>query len=1011
MKKPLISSVVIVVFLAVASSAALYYLDPTRAQSSTTTVYGKFYQFDIVAESGMVGLTGMGTGVSINDFGTVAFIGRTTAPYSVGEGVFVRSITGTAPVNISPGFQSTTRVFGNDVQINNNEQAIARDRTPGPITATRVWNASTTGARTIATGGLANSPFATTYNFGSLNNHVDDTDASKIENLTFGVIKNTSLVDAMVTPKAVPVTTSSLSKNESLISIQRPMMSDDGQIVMKVGPSVANSPADPIRVFSKTLGGSTMVAGDFGADDFGRAPGISDDGDAIAFFGDLANQPKANSMATNLGPGIFLEVRDTDNSRRMLRVAGREVNLENLDDPRCLPPECSLPFFAELGADANGMPVGFADSAGNHGFEKDSRIAVIHQPLGPDGLDGDTFIVSFIAKPTGVSPNGAFTHENGLWTVQIDFFADDSGLIKYKIRRPIPVVQINDQLGKDRYVRTINVYDQLARAIERPPLVRPERPGDHRVAMFVATSSTPGGAIGGQAVVRATQVDSDDDALFDHWEVNGIDFDQDGTIDLQLNAEPYNADPSKKDIFVEVDAMMGMYDPKDSFEKVQKAFKEAEGHGIGGINLRILPGGESSLPLSERIQFRAHTPKPLPCEGDVNFEDLRDQYFGTPEERNDPVKIQAKKMAVRYAIIAKGQRDTGSCERNGSSGRAIGFGAPYFFVTLGDWTDSEIKSLAGHCVSDALACGKLEAYAGTFMHELGHALGLRHGGGDDVNCKPNYPSVMNYTLQGRNYAPSRRLDYSRHELPELDETMLSEPLGVQGNFDDFVVWGINAFPFRRLEKADLPIDWDNDGSATGNPTTANINLVPEINLCRSQALESLKGHDDWNNLVFNFRDSLSFNSAQGFGSAEVFPDEITSEEVRIASLTLDPDGDGIPLVSDNCPAVPNPDQMDSNGDGLGDACSMTTSATVSVSGRVSDSVGRGIRGVSIILADPDGQTRQTMSSSLGHYTFENVPVGGVYILRVGSKRVRFDPSTRLIQVFDELTNVDWLAVE
>ena len=84
------------------------------------------------------------------------------------------------------------------------------------------------------------------------------------------------------------------------------------------------------------------------------------------------------------------------------------------------------------------------------------------------------------------------------------------------------------------------------------------------------------------------------------------------------------------------------------------------------------------------------------------------------------------------------------------------------------------------------------------MHELGHNLGLHHGGGNglsstislDSNCKPNYLSVMNnkYVFTGIQHAAKpgsavsveslREINYSEHTLNTLDERHLDEQAGL-----------------------------------------------------------------------------------------------------------------------------------------------------------------------------------------------------------------------------------------
>jgi formylglycine-generating enzyme required for sulfatase activity len=79
-------------------------------------------------------------------------------------------------------------------------------------------------------------------------------------------------------------------------------------------------------------------------------------------------------------------------------------------------------------------------------------------------------------------------------------------------------------------------------------------------------------------------------------------------------------------------------------------------------------------------------------------------------------------------------------------------------------------------------------------------------------------------------------------------------------------------------------------------------------------------------VVYNFRTSLSYgqggNLTPPVGKAD--PPEMTNVQLEDSVLgSNDFDHDGIPNQSDNCPLVANPGQTDTNGDGIGDACSLS----------------------------------------------------------------------------------------
>lgn len=325
---------------------------------------------------------------------------------------------------------------------------------------------------------------------------------------------------------------------------------------------------------------------------------------------------------------------------------------------------------------------------------------------------------------------------------------------------------------------------------------------------------------------HAGELDSDGDGLPDSWEDNGIDINDDGMIDFF----PLGADPMRKDVFLEIDYMDGHFPGLDVVNNVRAAFENAPVNnpdGSTGITLHIQ--------IDEVLDHQNQTTG-------LEFADIRENNFGTESERPDPATpfienhtVEAKALVYHYAIFAHQQ-----AANPPSSGGFYDLNT--FVVTLGasGWGDHPVT---GHDV------GSFDERAGTLMHELGHSLGLNHGGGDGVNCKPNYLSVMSYSRQFTSPIANRPLDYSHSDLNSLNENYLSEPQGIQASTPAGLVT-VHGPQFQYQTVTGTAVDWNQDSDTEDIFLPADINRLDGVGGCGPTPGQSLYGHNDWGNLQY-----------------------------------------------------------------------------------------------------------------------------------------------------------------
>jgi Tol biopolymer transport system component len=344
--------------------------------------------------------------------------------------------------------------------------------------------------------------------------------------------------------------------------------------------------------------------------------------------------------------------------------------------------------------------------------------------------------------------------------------------------------------------------------------------------------------------------DQDFDGLLDSWETNGYDADGDGKVDVDLKA--MGADPRHKDVFVEVDKMLGHPFHPQAAALVVQAFAAApvvNPDGKPGITMHIDNGSGTIMDPATGARWGDRSRSNALPHQDVLGKWGADHWleWGAIDSEIKAKRFEPERRRIfHYAII--GHRHGSPTE--GSSGYARDYGSSDFLVTL-----------AGFCPPDIDCSGTIDQQANTFMHEIGHNFNLRHGGGDDFNRKPNYLSVMNYAFQFPGLTMSGRsgvLDYSRiapagtggatNVLGTLNESALNEGAG-WGAFGPLATSattvtncpsppGGGRLPAIRAGA----MDWNCNGRTDAAPVQVDLN--------GDGAVGQLESFDDWSHLVY-----------------------------------------------------------------------------------------------------------------------------------------------------------------
>lgn len=454
--------------------------------------------------------------------------------------------------------------------------------------------------------------------------------------------------------------------------------------------------------------------------------------------------------------------------------------------------------------------------------------------------------------------------------------------------------------------------------------------------------------------------DTDGDGLLDGWEVNGVYKNGNKVVDLPA----MGSDPLKRDLFLEIDWMAAnashSHKPENAaIQRVVNAFANKEirlhvdvGQWGGGNQVREQPNAAWS-------EFKFINPDEKP-----NYLANGNKYLFDIKKAN----FDKNRIGIFHWGIFVHQR-------NDSSGQAEVGGNFFVALPVNDTIAAQSGTLM-HEFGHTLQLGHGGRQDKELQYDNTH-FKPNYRSVMNYHFQFNGVPYFNISTGKLNY----KLDYSNEDLSDLDEsTGLNEAQGLRSteqqaasyyscfdtghgiapdvmyvstkNNKNMIVWFV-------LNNS--PVDWDCDGRIGGSPTVS-VNGYYDDPFNNTGPLDLLEGRKDWNKIVlqigcpgYGIEDNLTENNLVRLGNMQGNCTELSdiranlglasaeSEQLpprypflgeacdgqdndgngRIDEGCSDRDSDGVVDDLDNCPAVANPNQLDSNHDFIGDACTET----------------------------------------------------------------------------------------